>query len=613
MATADQYANWIVNNESKKGTEQFNIVAKAYKEARAEEASGQISEPEPQPQEKGFIDNVGDKLSARGEKFGKDMYQAGDDFLSLNPATSLSGGMRGLRRLGGAVAGAGADIIGEGVSSLADTLIPDSVQDTAKDAMNYLGDTSVGQGAGSAVRSIAEIYKSFKEKSPELAQDLEDTANMTGFIGGAGLGKSAIQASSKVLTPIAAATKEVVKLPFDLAPQGSAKQKIAQLLLEDSGDTATATSKLKPRGKIAEYLKIGSQKIEGDSTAKSAITQGFDKGVVATVKAASPTDKKIMSKMVNVMEKIKSNAKFGMRNRPSDVVGDSLLKRFNIISRANKQAGRNIDIVAKSLKGQNVDIGDTVDNFIQKISNMGVSLGTDLKLNFRGSDIEGLTDVQNILNKVVRRMSDTRIPDAYDVHRLKKFIDEQVSYGKTTGGLSGKTQGVLKSLRANLDNNLDSNFERYNKVNSIYSETRGLLDDIQDIAGKKIDLTAESANKSMGQLLRGVMSNNKSRVKLLDSVDDIELMSKKYGGKFDDDIMTQILFADELDSVFKPVARTSFQGQIGQSGERAARAARAARSPADAALSAAGKGIDAVRGINEENAFKSIKNLLESK
>lgn len=38
MATADQYAQWIVNNADKKGTEDFNTVAQAYKEAKASEA-----------------------------------------------------------------------------------------------------------------------------------------------------------------------------------------------------------------------------------------------------------------------------------------------------------------------------------------------------------------------------------------------------------------------------------------------------------------------------------------------------------------------------------------------------------------------------------------------
>ena len=37
MASAEEYAQWIVNNADKKGTPEFQTVAKAYEEAKAEE------------------------------------------------------------------------------------------------------------------------------------------------------------------------------------------------------------------------------------------------------------------------------------------------------------------------------------------------------------------------------------------------------------------------------------------------------------------------------------------------------------------------------------------------------------------------------------------------
>jgi len=51
MATADQYAQWIVDNQALKGTEKFNIVAQAYQEAKGAEpaASVQVTLPEGQP------------------------------------------------------------------------------------------------------------------------------------------------------------------------------------------------------------------------------------------------------------------------------------------------------------------------------------------------------------------------------------------------------------------------------------------------------------------------------------------------------------------------------------------------------------------------------------
>jgi hypothetical protein len=65
MATADQYAQWIVDNAAKKGTPEFDTVAKAYQEVVAEERSlppVEVYANEGMPAERtvsGFLGNVG--------------------------------------------------------------------------------------------------------------------------------------------------------------------------------------------------------------------------------------------------------------------------------------------------------------------------------------------------------------------------------------------------------------------------------------------------------------------------------------------------------------------------------------------------------------------------
>ncbi len=63
MATADEYAAWIVQNANKRGTPEFNIVAQAYQEAKAEESQAaiqaQLAPLEPtEPQGRGIIDTL---------------------------------------------------------------------------------------------------------------------------------------------------------------------------------------------------------------------------------------------------------------------------------------------------------------------------------------------------------------------------------------------------------------------------------------------------------------------------------------------------------------------------------------------------------------------------
>jgi len=59
------------------------------------------------------------------------------------------------------------------------------------------------------------------------------------------------------------------------------------------------------------------------------------------------------------------------------------------------------------------------------------------------------------------------------------------------------------------------------------------------------------------------------------------------------------------------VARTSFQGQVKQGTKKAADAATSKQGAFQAGVDILGEGFEKVRGINEENAFKSIKELLK--
>jgi hypothetical protein len=64
MATADEYAAWIVKNSSKRGTPEFDTVAQAYQLAKAEETTAvtqkQIAQPPAQP-------SIGQKIVGAGE------------------------------------------------------------------------------------------------------------------------------------------------------------------------------------------------------------------------------------------------------------------------------------------------------------------------------------------------------------------------------------------------------------------------------------------------------------------------------------------------------------------------------------------------------------------
>lgn len=469
-----------------------------------------------------------------------------------------------------------------------------------------LTELATGQGLPQAVETIESVQEKgfgktaggrvFEETGSPLAATVAELSPdiAASLIPGAGLVKS--RGARAGFDPDVGDVAEKVKEVF--TTQSPVKQEIAKKIQEGSPDVDTAKYELTDTGKV-----------KADTQAREAVKQGFDEGVIAAVKASSPADKKKMQQMADTMQKSKRNKRFAMQNRPSDIAGDSLLERFRVVNRENRKSGKALDREANKLKGEKVDFSSAVNSFRDDLEGMGVTLSDDFTPSFKGSDIEGIDAAEGAINKVITRMKKGEDLDAYDIHRMKKFIDENVTYGKAGEGLKGKTERVLKKLRRNLDKSLDDNFDSYKKVNDTYSETITAIDALQDAAGKKIDLKGENADKAVGTVLRRLMSNAQSRVSLMDSVENLEALSKKYGGKHEDDILNQMLFADELDSVFGPTARTSLAGETGKAFKKGADVVR--RGPYDAALDLAGDVVEKVRGINEEGAFKSIKELLK--
>lgn len=380
-------------------------------------------------------------------------------------------------------------------------------------------------------------------------------------------------------------------------------------------DIADEIAQAQPQKALVKYTVDGAGKLKNDALAQKTIKQGFDAGTVSAISSASLADKAKMAKMVDVMKKGKENALFAVKNRPSDIAGDSLLERVKYVKNINREAGSQLNDVAKSLKGKPVNFDQPIKNFMNNLDDMGVTI-EKLTPKFKGSDIEGLAGPETAVKNIIKRLTGGikgKMPDAHELHRMKKYIDENVTYGKTGEGLKGKTERILKQLRRDLDDTLDTNFPEYDSVNTRYADTVSSLDALQDVAGRKMDLFGPNADKATGTLLRRLMSNAQSRINLADAVDSLETIAKKYGAVFDDDISTQMLFADELDSVFGPVARTSLAGETAKGFKKGAEIATGQKTAAGMAVETAAAAAEKLRGINEANAFKSITELLNRK
>lgn len=439
------------------------------------------------------------------------------------------------------------------------------------------------QAIGEALQPVGEALQNMQQGAGDYIYEKTDSPLL------ASLASAAPDAALALIgsTPVASASRG-----FNTAT----KNAIAKIV-KDSPQSV----------KAGKYMIDASGKIKKSQAYANAVKQGFDEATMAAVKGATSADKSRMKAMLNTLESGMGDARSAVVNRPSDIVGNSALQRIKFLKSANREAAKNLEVAANSLKGKPLDYKSAVDGFISNLDDMGVTFDSRMRPNFKGSDIEGAKGAERFIAKVVKRMRDTKTPDAYDAHRLKKFIDEQVTYGKVKQGLSGRAEGITKALRRDIDSALDNNFPAYDKANIQYSDTIGALDSIQNGIGK-VDLFGDNANKAIGTALRRVMSNTQSRANLIGAIDELDAVSAKYGAKFDDDLITQALFADELDNAFNLQNRTTFKGQSAR-GLRQASQGKAGM--AEAAIDKTGELLDKVRGFDDKTRIKSLRELLD--
>jgi hypothetical protein len=197
MATADQYAEWIVTNAAKKGTPEFDTVAQAYQLAKSEETTATAqAQAAPLPQEPGI---------------GQQLIGAGETALTLG--TGATGG------LVGGIVGAGTGLAQQILSGQFGT--PEAVRAVEKSAvegaqaLTYQPRTQAGQ---EQVQAVGQALSALPPVMPMLAapgqamqavRNVAPLAQVTAQRGAAAAQQAAGRAGQAIARPVQAATTAV--------------------------------------------------------------------------------------------------------------------------------------------------------------------------------------------------------------------------------------------------------------------------------------------------------------------------------------------------------------------------------------------------------------------
>jgi hypothetical protein len=376
-----------------------------------------------------------------------------------------------------------------------------------------------------------------------------------------------------------------------LLPENKTKKRLIE------GDPSADLAALK-----IEKNLLGLDSVKKDKKAKAAIENDFSMGIIQPIKNLDRDSKLKLRAMAEIK---KLNVKNEMSyKRPSDVIGGIVLDNFQEVRYENKRAGKALNEVVKTeLKGEKVDLSDIGDDFVDSLDELGVNITND-GLDFSNSAISFIKPLQKPLNDVFMEMDRVgESIDALGLHRLKRQIDNMVTYGSIEEGLSGDTDRILKSLRTAINQTLKDNFPKYREANEVYSETIGIIDELQRLAGKKLNLDSPNAEKALGTLMKRLSGNAVSRVPIMDLNEDItrfiksekplyksskaeeSLLESKvlsiYTGETRNsekkrrkhkiiDIKPLVSFERELDRVLGTSAKGSLQGDVSGSLDRAA-------------------------------------------
>lgn len=351
-----------------------------------------------------------------------------------------------------------------------------------------------------------------------------------------------------------------------------------------------------------------------DPIAKEALKQGFRPGDVQTVKQATPGTVNRMRKMLDIRRRTYANERAGLDQRPSDVLGDSLLERFSHIRKTADTARNELDYIAKKeLAGTPINADKVSKQFFDELNKLDVEVDTSAgkpKFNFVGSMISKDPSSQRVIKNVADLLAEGGTPDALRAHKLKRQLDAMIDFQKkSNGGLTESGRNVAKSMRSVLNDSIREVSPDYARVNDTLSKSLQSMNEFENILGPSIDVWAPGANKAIGQDLRGLMSNRKSRVRLENAVTSIDKTAKELGGQFDDNLGDLALFAKTLDDQFGASARTSFAGDIESSARRVARGSSGIK---EELIDRASKKMGDLRNINDKQAFKAMDDLLRT-
>ncbi|MAO21796.1 MAG: hypothetical protein CMJ25_13695 [Phycisphaerae bacterium] len=288
----------------------------------------------------------------------------------------------------------------------------------------------------------------------------------------------------------------------------------------------------------------------------------LNRETISVLERLDPASKKQVSKM---LDNITNKKKFpDLDVRPSHVMGESIGNRAQALATKNKEAGKRIGNIAKSLKNKEVNIQSPINDFFTELDGLGVKFkkGDDgwVTPDFSRSKFTGgnQKDMNVLINDLLN--PSTKFESS---HKLKQDIRKNINFDRAgPNRMDRDSQKILKRLSSGIDDVLDTESTAYKKANQRFSKTIDLKDRWEKSAGKDIDLFDDLSSESLALKGRRMSSNAASGPEFKKLMTDTDEALKGLGVNFKDNIHSLNFVVNRLDDLFKITPETSIQGVI---------------------------------------------------
>ncbi len=280
-------------------------------------------------------------------------------------------------------------------------------------------------------------------------------------------------------------------------------------------------------------------------------------------------------RMLNSVQanKLSGDPKFINKNRPANVIGDSIAKSAIKLDNIKKGSSRLLGRIMEREDGKKtVNVAPARDAFISALDDADIKVITNAEGKLVADTSGTLTNIDDVikgnkLNNVLSRVQAGQMT-AKEAHKIKRNIRELVSFDPSAPGaikVSAEIETAVKKLASELGDSVSLVSKPYAKQNKVFAESIDALKLVDKQLGKSLMIGDDLASAKFGALSKRIATNLASKEQVVDMVNSLEEALITHGKGSNVDIERLVQAAGFVEDIFKlepQQARFGFQARV---------------------------------------------------